>query len=224
MTAAGLDRKPPAGATAASGLAMTAISAVRICWLYLTSRRMPAAAGLLAAAGAALWSALHWRWNIVGGPGVQQFIPLTIEAAAAAIITVTTYGPFGETERAAGRWLPCLRLGAAVTLTAIAAGALAVGASAGHLPGGTLAMLRDLGGITGIGLLTSAAFGGAFAWAGPLAYLIIAEGAFAGSWTTPWAWPTRPPHDAGGAACAALAFAAGLALIAIRGSRPHDAR
>jgi hypothetical protein len=40
-----------------------------------------------------------------------------------------------------------------------------------------------------------------------------------GGWTTPWVWPARPPHDRGAAICAALVFAAGLALITIRGSR-----
>ena len=91
-----------------------------------------------------LWAALHWRWNIAGGAAAQQIIPLTIEAAAAAIIAVTTYGPFGETERAAGRWLPYLRLAAAVALTAAAVGVLAAGGTGGHLPGGTVAMLRNL--------------------------------------------------------------------------------
>jgi hypothetical protein len=223
MTAAGL-RHSPAGAAAPPSLALTAIAAVRTAWLYLISRRIPAATGLLAAAGAAVWCALHWHWSISGGPGVQQLIQLTIEAAAAAVITVTTYGPFGDTERAAGRWLPWLRLGAAVALVALAVGALAAGATAGHLPGGSLVMARDLGGMTGVGLLTAVAFGGAFGWTGPLAYLIITEGAFAGAWTTPWDWPTRPPHDVGGAVCAGLALAAGLALITIRGCWAHDAR
>ncbi|HTZ92648.1 MAG TPA: sigma factor [Streptosporangiaceae bacterium] len=36
---------------------------------------------------------------------------------------------------------------------------------------------------------------------------------------TPWVSPTRPPHDRGGAICACLVVAAGLALITIRGPR-----
>lgn len=218
MTAAGV-RRPPAGAAAAPPLVLTAISALRTVWLYLISRRVPAAIGLLAASGAVLWAALHWHWTIVGGAAAQQFLPLTTEAAVAAVIAVTTYGPFGETERAAGGWLPWLRLGATLALTALAVGALAAGAVAGHLPGGTLAILRNVAGMTGIGLLAAAGFGGAFGWTGPLAYLIVSEGAFAGAWTTPWDWPTRPPHDLGGALCAAFAFAAGMAVVVIRGSR-----
>lgn len=223
MTAAGLQR-PPTETGHSPALAMTAISAVRMVWLYLISRRIPVAIVLLAAVGALLWAAMHWRWTISGGPAAQQFMPLTIQAAAAAIVAVTTHGPFGDTERAAGRWLPWLRLGAALALTAAAVGLLAAGAAAGHLPGGTLAMARNLSGMAGVGMLTAAAFGGAFGWIGPLVFLIVSEGAFAGRWTTPWDWPTRPPHDLGGAACAVIAFAAGIAVITILGSRDRVAR
>jgi hypothetical protein len=177
------------------------------------------ALALLAALGALLWSALHWRWNIAGGPAARQFIPLTIQTGAAAVIAVTTYGPFGESERAAGRWLPWLRLGSAAALTAIAFGALAAGAAAGGMPGGTLALLRNLGGMAGIGLLSAAVLGGAFGWTGPMAYLLISEGALAHRAATPWIWPARPPHDRGGAICACLVIAAGLVLITVRGPR-----
>ena len=187
--------------------------------LYLVSRRVPAALAAAAGLGAVLWAALHWHWSVAGGPAAQQVVPLVIETGTAAVIVATTYGPFGEPERATGRWLPYLRLGTAVALTAAAAGALAAGATAGYLPGGILAMLRNLAGLAGIGLLSAAAVGGALAWVGPMAYLLVAEGALAGGWTTPWAWPARPPHDLGGALCAALVFAAGLAVITVRGAR-----
>jgi len=187
--------------------------------LYLVSRRVPMALALLALLGALLWSALHWHWNVAGGAAAQQFIPLTIETGAAALVAVTTYGPFGEPERAAGRWLPWLRLGAAVALTAVAFGALAAGAAAGGMPGGTPALLRNFGGMVGVGLLAAVIVGGAFSWAGPMAYLLITEGALAHRSTTPWVWPTRPPHDRGGVICACLVIAAGLVLITVRGPR-----
>jgi hypothetical protein len=177
------------------------------------------ALGLLAGLGALLWSALHWQWNIAGGPAAQLFIPLTIQSGAAAVIALTTFGPFGEQEQSAGRWLPWLRLGTAAALTAVAFGALAAGATAGGMPEGTLALLRNLGGMAGVGLLTSAVLGGAFSWTGPMAYLLISEGALAHRSTTPWIWPARPPHDHGAAICACLALAAGLLLIAVRGPR-----
>ena len=190
--------------------------------MYLVSRRVPMGLALLAGLGALLWSSLHWHWNIAGGPAAELFIPLTIQSGAAAVIAVTTFGPFGEAEQAAARWLPWLRLGTAVALTAAAFGALAAGAAAGGLPDGTLALLRNLGGMAGVGLLAAAAAGGAFAWVGPKAYLLITEGALAHRSVTPWIWPTRPPHDRGGAICACLVIAAGLVLITIRGPREWD--
>jgi hypothetical protein len=180
---------------------------------------MPTALMLLAALAALLWAALKGRWYVAGGPAAQELFPLVIETGAAAVIAVTTYGPFGEPERATGRWLPWLRLTAAVALTAAAFGALAAGATGGVLAGGTHAMLRNLAGMTGIGLLSAAALGGAFGWTGPMAYWLVTEGTLAGPWTTPWIWPARPPGDLGGALCAGLVFAAGLAVITVRGAR-----
>ena len=126
MTAAGVHRPPP-GAAPAAAPARPAIAAVRLGWLYLVSRRAPAALGLPAALGCLLWAALHWRWNIAGGAAAQQLVPLTIESGAAAVIAVSTYGPFGEPERATGRWLPWLRLGAVLVLTAAGFAMLAAG-------------------------------------------------------------------------------------------------
>ena len=220
MTAAGVHRPTvPPGAASRHG-----VVGVRLTWLHLVSRRVPVALGLLTCLSALLGADLAGHWYIAGGPAAQQLVPLTIESGAAAIIAVTTYGPFGEPERATGWRLPCLRLGAVILLTAVAAGALAAAAVAGHLPGGSLAMVRNLAGLTGIGLAAAVAWGGAFGWTGPLAYLLVAEGALAGGWTTPWMWPTRPPHDLGAALCAALAFAAGAAAITVRGSGDRTPR
>jgi hypothetical protein len=221
MTTAGLRRPAPGNVPppAAGTRRDRAASGWRLVRLYLVSRRVPMALALLAGLGALQWAELHWHWNIAGGPAARLFIPLTIQAGAAAVITVTTFGPFGEPERSAGRWLPWLRLGTAVALTAVAFGTLAAGAAAGGMPGGTLALLRDLGGMSGVGLLTAAVLGGTFSWTGPMAYLLISEGGLAHRSTTPWIWPTRPPHDHGGAICACLVIAAGLVLITVRGPR-----
>jgi hypothetical protein len=220
VTAAGLHRPAPGSAPPPGAVTRRDRTAAgwRLARLYLVSRRVPVALALLAGLGVLLWSALHWRWNIAGGAAAQLFIPLTIQAGAAAVTALTTFGPFGEPERAAGRWLPWLRLGTAVALTAVAFGTLA-GAAAGGMPGGTLALLRNLGGMVGVGLLTAAVLGGAFSWTGPMAYLLISEGGLAHRSTTPWIWATRPPHDRGGAICACLVLAAGLVLITVRGPR-----
>ena len=107
----------------------------------------------------------------------------------------------------------------AAALTAITYGALAAAVTGGALPGGDLALLRNLVGVTGIGLLSAAAVGGAFGWTGPLAYLLVTEVALTGNPTTPWVWPARPPHDLGGALCAVLVFAAGTAAVTLFGAR-----
>jgi hypothetical protein len=218
VTAAGVHRPAP-GAAPAGVAPWPAIAAARLAWLYLVSRRVPAALGLLAGLAAFLWVALHWRWNMAGGPAAGELVPLVVETGAAAVIAVTTYGPFGEPEQATGRWLPWLRLGAALALTTAAAGALAAGAMGGLLPGGFLTMLRNLAGMTGVGLLSAAAVGGAFGWIGPMAYWLVTEAALAAGWVTPWIWPAGPPHDRGAAICASLVFAAGTAVLTLRGSR-----
>jgi hypothetical protein len=188
----------------------------RLGWLYVASRRIPTAICLLAAIGAFLAVALSWRWTIAGGPAAQDLIPLTVETAAAAIIAVTTFDPFGEQEHATGRRLPSLRLTTTIVLTAAASAAVAAGALGGHLPGGDLAAARNLAGITGTGLLTAALLGGQFGWVGPFGYLLTTESALAAGWTLPWIWASRSGHDVGAGTCAALVFAAGALLITMR--------
>jgi hypothetical protein len=192
------------------------LAGFRLVRLYASSRRVLTCLLVLAACAVALRTALHWLPR--SGTFAQQ-IPLTIEAGAAAVIGVTAGSPFGEPERATGRWLPYLRLAAAVVLAAAAFGALAAGSAAQHLDGGTLALLRNLAGFTGIAFLAGAALGGGLAWIGPLGYLAVTMPTLTGHWTTPWLWPARPPHDHGAAICAGLVFAAGLAVVTVRGAR-----
>jgi hypothetical protein len=217
MTAAGVHRAAPGAVPVPA--ARPGPAWLRLAWLYLVSRRAPTALALLAGCGALLWVALRWHWSVSGGPAAQVLFPLLTEAGAAAVIAATTYGPFGEPERATGRWLPYLRLGGTVALTAAAIGALALGSTGGELPGGFAAMARNVAGITGVGLLCAIVLGGMLAWTGPMAYWVLAEAALANRLTTPWVWPARPPLDRGGAICAYLVFATGLALITVRGVR-----
>jgi hypothetical protein len=189
---------------------------LRLTRLYLTSRRVLTCLLILVGCAVVLRVALHWlpRTGVL-----SRQIPLTIEAAAAAAIGVTARSPFGDPERVGGRWLPFLRLVGIVVAAAAAVGALAAGAASAHLAGGTIGLLRDLGGFAGLGLLVAVAAGGGLAWTGPMAYLVVAISGIEGGWTTPWVWPARPPHDRGAAICAAAVFAAGVALLSLRGSR-----
>lgn len=198
---------------------------LRLAYLYAASRRVPVSLAAVAACAAGLRGALYGQWDTYGA--LQ--LPLIFEAAAAAIIAITAASPFGEPERATGRWLPFLRLGTTMALTAAAVGALAAAGTGGHLAGGTLDVLRNVSGLVGIGLLCAFVLGAGLSWAGPTAYMLVGTYALYRDWhppvlSTPWIWPARPPLDRGGAICAALVFAAGLALIAFRGAREsvHD--
>ncbi len=103
-------------------------------------------------------------------------------------------------------------------------GALAAAGTGAHLAGGTLDVLRNVAGMTGIGLLCAATLGGGLAWAGPVGYLVAGAYGLYTQWhrpalTTPWLWPARPPHDLGAAICAALVFIIGMTVITVRGAR-----
>ena len=193
---------------------------LRLLRLFLTSRRFPTAMAAILAGAIALRVALHWPWNAYGA--LQ--LPLIAEAACAVSIAVTTASPFGDPERTAGRWLPYLRLLALLLLTTVAVGALAGAGIGVRLGGGYLEMVRNLLGLTGIGLLCAAAIGGALAWAGPTTYLIIGVYGLYTQWhgpamTTPWIWPIHPAYDVGAAICAGITFVVGLSLVAVRGAR-----
>jgi hypothetical protein len=183
--------------------------------------RAPAAVGAVVACAIGLRIVLAWSWDSYGA--LQ--LPLVFEAGSAAVIAVTTASPLGEPERVTGRWLPFLRLAITLALTVTAAGALAAAGTGAHLAGGALDVVRNVAGMTGIGLLCAAALGGGMAWAGPVGYLVAGAYALYTQWhgpalTTPWLWPGRPPHDPGAAICAGLVFAIGLAVITVRGA--HD--
>jgi hypothetical protein len=195
-------------------------TARRLLWLHAASRRVPAAVAAIAACAVGLRIALLGHWDSYGA--LQ--LPLVFEAGAAAAIAVTTASPIGEPERVTGRWLPFLRLATALALTAVAAGALVAAGAGAHLAGGTLDVLRNLAGITGISLVCAAMLGGGLAWVGPAGYLVVGAYALYTQWhgpalTTPWLWPARPPHDLGAAICAGLVFAVGMTVITVRGAR-----
>jgi hypothetical protein len=192
----------------------------RLLRLHAASRRVPVAVAAIAACAVGLRIALTGHWDTYGA--LQ--LPLVFEACAAAAIAVTTASPLGEPERLTGRWLPYLRLATALVLTGCAAGALAAAGTGAHLAGGTVDVLRNVAGTTGIGLLCAAALGGGLAWAGPVGYLVVGAYGLYTQWhgpalTTPWIWPARPPADLGAAICAALAFTAGIVVTGVRGAR-----
>jgi hypothetical protein len=202
---------PPAGQPPAG---------LRLVRLHAASRRVPAAAMAIASCAIGLRIALAWSWDTYGA--LQ--LPLVFEAGCAAAIAITTASPLGEPERVAGRRLPYLRLATTLALTVAATVALAAAGTGAHLAGGALDVLRNVAGMTGLGLLCAAVLGGGLAWVGPVGYLVAGAYGLYTQWhgpalTTPWLWPARPPHDPGAAICAGVVFAIGLAVITVRGAR-----
>ena len=195
----------------------------RMAWLYLVSRRVPAAVAVIAGCAAGLRIALIAPWDAYGA--LQ--LPLVFETVAATAVVACSASPFGEPERVAGRHLPWLRLANALALSVVAAGAVAAAGAGAHLSGGTLDVLRNVLGIVGLGLICAAAAGASAAWAGPASYLVAGVYALYTQWhgpalTTPWIWPARPTHDIGAALCAGLVFVAGTVLVTIRGGRDRS--
>jgi hypothetical protein len=213
MTAAGL-LKPPAPAVPSWRFS----PGLRLGWLHGRSRHVPAAVLALAVCSAALRAALQWHWTLGSGLHAQQ-IPMIIEAGAAAVIAVTSHSPFGEAERATGRWLPYLRLGTVLVLTGLAIGVLQLAVTGASLNEGILVLARNIVGMAGIGLMTSLVTGGLLAWTLPLGYQAFAQYALLQAWRSPWMWPVRPPADRGAWIWASLVFAAGLLAFTARGAR-----
>jgi hypothetical protein len=208
---------PPASSAGSTPVARRLGAGARLAWLHLRSRRAPAAVLTLAVCAAALRAVVHWQLS--SGGALEQQTPMIIEGAAAVVIAVTTHGPFGEVERAAGRWLPYLRLGAALALTGVAIALLQLGVTGASLNGGVLVLARNVIGIAGVGLLTSLVTGGLLAWIPQLGYVAFAEYALNQAWRNPWTWPVRPPTDRGAWICAVLVFAVGLLALTVRGAR-----
>jgi hypothetical protein len=199
--------------------------AARLTWLYLRSRRAPSALGALLAVGLVLWVALKYQWWYGTGNPAEE-LPDLLAACAAAIIGVTAHSPFGEPERATGRWLPFLRPALIIALCGAAIGFLAAGAAAAFDPRagiglvqGMLPVARNVLGFTGVALLLSLAIGGLLSWIGPLAYVGICQCAAIANYSEPLTWAARPPTDRGGWIAALVVFAVGLIAFTIRGPR-----
>ena len=197
----------------------------RLVWLHLRGRRVPSALIALLASGVVLWAALAYHWWYGTGNAADE-LPDLLEACAAAIIGVTTHSPFGEPERATGRWLPFLRPALTLALCGAAIGFLAVGAAVAYRPqagvglaGGMLPVARNLLGFTGVALLFSLAIGGLLSWIGPLVYVLICQCAAIANYSEPLTWASRPPADRGGWIAALVVFAVGLAAFTVRGPR-----
>ena len=214
------EESAPPGSRAGAGAAIG-----RLFRLHLMSRRVPTAiAALVLCAPLLQWAirnALSQRQTSGAVTSAGQLC-LLLEAAIAAVVSAALHGPFGESERIAGRRLPWLRLATALLLTACALGAVYVGVLGTDMPSGEFSALRDTAGMIGIGVLCTVLVGGHFAWVGPAAYWVVGAYAISEGWQTPWTWPARPGDDTGAGLCAFGLLAAALLVITTIGPRHHN--
>jgi hypothetical protein len=183
--------------------------------VYLADRRTVACVLTLASCAVGLRIALNW---IPRGGVAAYGLPLAFVAGAAAVIGCTAGVLSNKPGIAPRRQVRVQRTAAVIVLTCAAVGILAAGSISVHLAGGTLGMLRNLIGLTGIALLSAAVFGSGMAWVMPGAYLLATLYALESAWTTPWIWPGRPPYDLGAGLCAAIVLAVGVVAIVVHGA------
>lgn len=202
----------------------TGASLARLLRLHLMSRRVPAALVVLVLCAPLLaWTVRTALGQPTAGAATSAAqLCLLVEAAAASVVSAALHGPFGESERIAGRRLPALRLATALLLTATALGVDCAGVLGAALPSGDFALLRNEAGLIGIGLLCTVIIGGHFGWVGPAVYWAAGSYAAADGWKTPWAWPARPGGDVGAGLCAFAALAVSLLAIMLIGPRQHS--
>ncbi|GEB59875.1 hypothetical protein [Streptomyces gardneri] len=191
--------------------------------LYLRSRGLPGAlAALLGTAAAAAWAA----WWLVSLPDFDHTARLPVVVLgpllAAGVIGTSLHTPSDELDRTAVRaWWP-RRLVHVLAPTALAVALLAL-ALPGHAEEfGAPAAVRNTLGLMGVAAGATTLLGARLSWLPPtfyagVVYLAAPAGAEGGAvW---WAWVTRPGPEGEAWAVAAVAFAAGAALYAWRGSR-----
>jgi hypothetical protein len=194
---------------------------VRLWLLYLRSRlAFPALAGLLAIA------ALGWivgqRWGYQSD--LFLIATITVPLAAAAVICVTIGSPFGEVEQSLSRPLVGIRLGHLLALLLVAAVVLTVTATA--WPGGDVEwrFVRNLLGLTGLGLLFARVLGGRLLWVAPLGFAMLSlfQRGVASGEAADWAWVVQPADRQPAALLAIGLLLAGLALASRFGARDVD--
>lgn len=181
---------------------------MRLLYLHLHSRQVERALVLL---GGVVMMA--WAWHIASdGHGPSSGPLLVLPALAVAVIIPAGTGtPFGELEATMSRSLDPLRLAHMLGLVVVAAFALA--AASGSVD---CAIIRNVAGLTGLGLVAARVAGPSVAWVAPLCY---ATYALAGNPRSTWTWPVHT-----GTAIQPALIALVLLLIGLGAIVPHGTR
>ncbi|HYI14572.1 MAG TPA: hypothetical protein VEX37_04235 [Thermomicrobiales bacterium] len=191
---------------------------MRLWLLYLRSRlAFPALVWLLLIA-TFCWVVGH-RW----GSQSDLFLiaTITVPLAAAAMICVTIGSPFGEVEQSLSRPLVGICLGHLIGMLFVAAAVVGVAATAWPGVNVEWRFVRNLLGLTGLGLLFARVLGERLLWAPPLGFAMLSifqRGAATGE-APDWAWVVQPATLDMPALLAIGLLIAGLALAVPFGPR-----
>lgn len=203
----------------------------RFVMLYVRSRRVGWAVLTLALLALGSWIGSAWLFaQPEFGIGTGSLRPLLIFAtfASASVVGTSADSPFGETERTAARPLPPVRFGHLAALLLIAVFLLLVVLTSFDLENvqsshPVLALVRNLGGLGGLTLLTARLIGARLSWTVPLAFVMTAylaaklpDDTFAA-----WAWHMQPGRDGLSWIIAAALIFAGLAVVSLYGTREN---
>ncbi|MGW3242473.1 hypothetical protein [Streptomyces sp. NPDC001070] len=189
--------------------------------LYARSRGLPGAAAVLAVLFAvSRWSA-DW---LVARPffdtGARVPVVVLAPLLAAAVTGVSLHTHSGELER--GSPLPWWRWRAVHLLALTGSAVLWLGVA---VPGdpqhfGAPTMIRGVLGFTGLAAAGAAVLGARLSWLPPVLYggsAYLAAPRTPGGAAAVWAWSMQPGPQPAAWATAAVLFAAGAVLVAVRG-------
>lgn len=204
---------------------------------YVLSRRL---AGywllMLILLGMVAWSG---AWGRSHAPTTLRMLVFLLPVATSSVIGVSLWSPFGETERAAGTWLP---LGRALHLASMLALALLVNAvalatwvPAGDATPWDVYLLRHTALLVGVALLAAMVIDSRLSWVAPalvampglvIGYIRV-ERAQAGElelafFHDAWHPMLRPDGDLLALLLAAGLFAVGALAVIRRGERPAE--
>lgn len=198
---------------------------MRLAKLYLRSRL--AGHAILCLSGVAVLG-FAGAWWLLSQPyadarqGALTPVLLFGPLAAACVLGVSAYSPFGDIERSASRSLPVLRFAYLGALLAYALLTLFVVASRWNLPYAELSIARNLLGLSGLAFLAACILGPRLSWVLPLTYSLliplVGRGS-SGEEFVRWAWPVQPASDPLSGVTAIVLFAVGFGVVCLYGTR-----
>ncbi len=204
------------------------VPVARLAGLYLRSRRAGWSSVTVAALALCAWASTAWLLSLpysdVEDGSLTPMLTLAT-LAAACVVGVGARSPFGDAERTVARPLPPLRLlhlgGLVAWATLLLAAALLAFDLEGARPAQPLlVLLRNLGGLIGLALLSARLIGARVAWIPPLAFLTFSTVAVRQvEGPTLWDWPFRDGADGAPGVAALALLVVGLWLVCSHGAR-----